>query len=167
MNKSMTNMQKMFVKEYLVDLNATQAAIRAGYSVKNAGKIGPELLGKTRINQEIQAEMKRREERTEVTQDMVVNQLAKIAFLDIKSVVTWNDKNISIRPSDEVDGTTLAEISESTTESGWTKKVKTSDRMRALEMLGRHLGMFTDRIESKNEVTVTFIDDLTTDSPPD
>jgi phage terminase small subunit len=160
--RRLTPKQKRFVDEYLIDLNATQAAIRAGYSKKNAGKIGPELLGKTRISEAIRSSMQKREQRTEVTQDMVVKQLAKIAFLDIKDVVEWNDQSIRIKPSESVDGTVLAEVSETMTESGWTKKVKMSDRMRALDMLGRHLGMFKDKLDVDMKTQVVF-----TNEPPD
>jgi len=157
----LTPKQETFVREYLCDLNATQAAIRAGYSAKNAGKIGPELLGKTRISEAIEKLMKEREKRTEVTQDMIVRQLAKIAFLDIKDVVTWDDgQGIKIRPSDEVDGTVLTEVSETMSEGGWTKKVKMSDRMRAIEMLGKHLGMFKENIQLSGAIGVNFVDDI-------
>lgn len=70
--KKLTDKQLMFVKEYLVDLNATQAAIRAGYSEKNADKIGPELLGKTRVAESIQKAMARRAEKIEITAEYVL-----------------------------------------------------------------------------------------------
>lgn len=75
----LTLKQERFVQEYLVDLNATAAAKRAGYSEKNAGKIGPELLGKTRISAAIQEAIRARQERTEVTQDYVIEKLKAIA----------------------------------------------------------------------------------------
>lgn len=78
----LTPKQEAFVSEYLIDLNATQAAIRAGYSQKNAGKIGPELLGKTRIAEAIHRAMEKRQERTEVTQDYVISKLKEIADKD-------------------------------------------------------------------------------------
>ena len=70
-----TPKQARFVEEYLVDLNATQAAIRAGYSAKNADKIGPELLGKTRVAEAIQEAQAKRSERVSVSQDDVVRGL--------------------------------------------------------------------------------------------
>ncbi|MFD1407534.1 terminase small subunit [Kroppenstedtia eburnea] len=92
----LTSKQQRFVEEYLVDLNATQAAIRAGYSQRNAGKIGHELLGKEKIAEAIDRAKAERSERTEVSQDMVVKQLAKIAFADIKDVVSWGGKEIEV-----------------------------------------------------------------------
>ncbi len=67
-----TPRQARFVDEYLIDLNATQAAIRAGYSAKNADKIGPELLGKSRVSAAIAEAQAKRSERVSVSQDDVV-----------------------------------------------------------------------------------------------
>ncbi len=79
---SLTSKQACFVEEYLVDLNATQAAIRAGYSARNADKIGPELLGKTRVAEAVKAAQQARTERTEITQDEVIQGLKKEATLE-------------------------------------------------------------------------------------
>lgn len=79
---ALTLKQERFVQEYLVDLNATQAAIRAGYSAKTASRIGPELLGKPCISEAIQKAIKKREKRTEVTQDYVIEKLKEIAEKD-------------------------------------------------------------------------------------
>ncbi len=78
----MTPKQKLFVEEYLIDLNATQAAIRAGYSARNADKIGSELLGKTRVAEAVKAAQQARSERTEITQDEVIQGLKKEATLE-------------------------------------------------------------------------------------
>ena len=102
---NLTKKQKMFVAEYLVDLNATQAAIRAGYSEKNAGKIGPELLGKTRISEAIQEQMDARENRTLITADKVLEELAKIGFSNLADY-------IQVRR----DGTAYVDLSELTRE---------------------------------------------------
>lgn len=157
----LTRKQQAFVQEYLVDLNATQAAIRAGYKTKTARQMAAQNMSKLNIQDAIQDGMKVREKRTEVTQDMVIKQLVKIAFLDIKEVVTWSDdQGIKIRPSDDVDGTVLTEVSETLSEGGWTKKVKMSDRMRAIEMLGKHLGMFKENVQLSGSIGVNFVDDI-------
>ena len=75
----LTPKQERFVQEYLGDLNATAAAKRAGYSAKNADKIGSELLGKTRVSEALQKAMQERSQRTEVTQDYVIGKLKAIA----------------------------------------------------------------------------------------
>ena len=79
---ALTAKQAAFVKEYLVDLNATQAAIRAGYSERSAYSIGQENLCKPEIQAAIQEEVKKRSERTEITADMVLREFAKLAFFD-------------------------------------------------------------------------------------
>ncbi|WDL97812.1 terminase small subunit [Alicyclobacillus sp. ALC3] len=161
MSGKLTPKQQAFVREYLVDLNATQAAIRAGYSQRNADKIASQLLGKTRVSDAISAAMHKREQRTEITQDMVLNQLAKIAFADIKNTVEWDDRNIRIRPSDEVDGTIVQSITQTEIKGIVSKEVKLNDRMRALELLGRHLGMFgKDNVNLNADVLVRFVDDV-------
>lgn len=79
---ALTPKQKRFVAEYLLDLNATAAARRAGYSAKTADRIGPELLGKTCVSQAIQEAMQERQQRTEVTQDYVIKKLKEITDKD-------------------------------------------------------------------------------------
>ena len=82
-----TVMQKRFVQEYLIDLNATQAAIRAGYSKKTAQEQASRLLSKVKVQADIQKAMKRRSERTGITQDRVLEELALIAFSDISELL--------------------------------------------------------------------------------
>ncbi len=138
----LTPKQRMFVKEYLVDLNATQAAIRAGYSANRASEIGYQLLQKTTVQEAIQESMKKREKRIEVTQEMIIEQLAKIGFADIKKFVKVKGNQVFIEDFDKVDGTILSEVSE--TQNGI--KIKLNDKMKALELLGRHFGMFNDKL---------------------
>lgn len=75
---ALTPKQRQFVAEYLVDLNATAAARRAGYSAKTADRIGPELLGKSCVSAAIQEAILDRQKRTEVTQDYVIEKLKEI-----------------------------------------------------------------------------------------
>lgn len=82
MARKLTPKQKAFVDEYLIDLNATQACIRAGYSKKTADRIGPELLGNPCVAAAIQKAMQERQRRTEVTQDYVIAKLKEIADKD-------------------------------------------------------------------------------------
>lgn len=142
--------QQRFVEEYLVDLNATQAAIRAGYSPKTAGQIGERLLKKAEVQQALSRRMKAREQRTEVTQDRVVKELAKIAFGDPRNVMSWGPGGVTLKASAELtddEAALVSEVSETTTERGGSLKLKTNDKLKALELLGRHLGMFRDKVE--------------------
>ena len=140
---ALTPKQKRFVAEYLVDLNATQAAIRAGYSKKNADKIGSELLGKTRVFEAIQKEMQDREQRTQITQDMVVRELAKVAFANgtvYARVAGWGSR-VELTDTDQLTGDQRAAIS-CIKEGKYGIEVGTYDKIRALELLGKHLGVF-------------------------
>ncbi|WP_207000721.1 terminase small subunit [Trinickia mobilis] len=153
--KKLTKKQAVFVEEYLVDLNATQAAIRAGYSAKTADKIATQLLGKTLVAEAIAARMKDREARTQITQDKVLREIARIALADPRKVMTWGPKGVDLVACDQLsedDAAIIGEVSESFTENGRTLKVKLNDKLRALDMLGRHLGLFKEKIELSGTV---------------
>lgn len=150
MARKLTPKQELFVQEYLIDLNATQAAIRAGYSVKNADKIGPELLGKTRIAAAIREAMAERSRRTGITADRVLEEIAKIAFLNPNDVVDLDEGKVKATAKKE-DIAAIAGVKVKTipTKSGKgvEREIKFNDKIRALELLGKHLGMFTDKVE--------------------
>lgn len=152
-----TAKQKAFVDEYLIDLNATQAAIRAGYSAANADKIGHELLGKTRVAEYLALRMKAREQRTEITQDRVLQEFAKLAFLDPRRF--YNEKG-GLIPVHELDADVAAALSSMEIvqqRAGMdadgnqafedVKKIKFIDKKGALDSVARHLGMFNDKVQ--------------------
>ncbi|MBN7822180.1 terminase small subunit [Bowmanella yangjiangensis] len=155
---ALTPKQRRFVDEYLIDLNATQAAIRAKYSARTAASIGEENLRKPEIAEAIHQRMKDREKRTEITQDMVLRELAKIGFSDIRKAVKWGETELrvsegeegdlmpyhglSLVGSDQIDDDTAAAISE-VSEGREGLKVKFHDKKGALVEIARHLGMFT------------------------
>ena len=134
----MTEKQKRFVEEYLIDLNATQAAIRAGYSSKNADKIGHELLGKTRVSEAISKAMAERSRRTGINQDRVLQELARIGFAKITDVVD---------PDTEDDLACIQSLKIKPNEFGTEREVKLYDKKSALVDIGKHLGMFKERVE--------------------
>ena len=119
----LTPKQQRFVDEYLIDLNSTQAAIRAGYSAKTANVIGPENLAKPYIQSAVQQAQAKQQERTLITADEVLKNIMRIA--------------------------NKAEEAE-----------KLSDALKGQELLGRHLKMFTDKLEStektENKVEISF-----------
>jgi phage terminase small subunit len=148
--------QQRFVDEYLVDLNATQAAIRAGYSEKRANAIGYDLLTNTDIQTAIDAALAERSKRTEVTADRVVKELARIAFVDTRQIFEWGPGGVTLRPSHELtddEAAIVAEVSETTGKDGSSIKAKRFDKLKALELLGRHLGMFSDKVEVNATIT--------------
>ncbi len=105
--KKLTAKQKLFVEEYLIDLNASAAARRAGYAKKRADQIGFENLKKPDVARAIQLRMADREKRTEITQDRVLQEYARIAFLDPRQLV---DENGTILPLHKLSGDVAAAI---------------------------------------------------------
>mgnify|MGYP003637053091 CR=1 FL=1 len=148
----LTPKQEMFVAEYLIDLNATQAAMRAGYSKKTAEQQGSRLLTNVKVASAIAAAQAKRAGRTEITQDRVLAELAKLGFYDIRKAVRWGGVPevaldgshiypVEMVPSEDMDDETAAAISEvSLTAQG--VKIKMVDKLAALEKMGKHLGMF-------------------------
>lgn len=144
---AITEKQKKFVEEYLIDLNATQAAIRAGYSVKNAGKIGHELLEKTRISNEVTKKIAERSRRTGINADRVLIELAKIAFVNADDVIESKDATLKENASRD-DLAAIQSIKVKTFgEDGVEREIKLADKLKALDMLGRHLGMWNDKLQ--------------------
>lgn len=138
----LTDKQKRFVEEYLVDLNATQAAIRAGYSEKNADKIGHELLGKTRVSEAIRAAMDSRSARTQITQDMVLRELAAIGFSNVTDYVRIDQNGlVCLTPTDNLTREQQRAIS-AIKDGKYGVELRLHDKLSALEQLGKHLGLF-------------------------
>ena len=158
----LTPKQKRFVAEYLIDLNATAAARRAGYSAKTADRIGPELLGKTCVSEAIQQAIQEREKRTEITQDMVLRETAKLAFFDIRKMFGKNGKPLDISKLDDdtvaaLVGLDVQDVSDSDGNYvGFIKKYKMADKIKALELLGKHLGTWEHQDKQQ-----TAVEDLT------
>ena len=151
----LTMKQKAFVAEILVDLNATQAALRAGYSAKNAMHIGYQLLQKTLVQEAIQKAQVNREKRTEITQDRVLAELAKLGFSDMRQFTAWGPGGVGLKSSDELtdeEAACVAEVSETVTQAGGTVRFKLHDKKGALELLARHLGMLNDKLAIIGEV---------------
>lgn len=148
--------QAAFVREYLIDLNATQAAIRAGYSAKTAGSLSFTLLQKVEIQVAIQAGMNKRAIRTEITQDRILTELAKLAFFDVRTLFNDDGSLKDVRDLDDdaaaaIAGIDVNEISSDDGKITITKKVKLLDRNSAIEKCMRHLGMFNDKQTLKHE----------------
>lgn len=149
----LTAKQQRFVDEYLIDLNATQAAIRAGYAPENAGKQGHELLEKTRISNAIAQAMAHRSRRTGITQDRVLRELAKVAFVNANDVI--DPDSATVRPNAaEEDLACIQAVKVKTSESEMgsssEREIKLADKLRALELLGKHLGLFDKRDQANS-----------------
>ena len=161
-------MQDRFVDEWLIDFNGTQAAIRAGYSERSARSIAGRLLTKDNIQREISRRQKDLQRRTEVSQERVVKELARVAFADATDYV-----QVETRTVEKNDGTELSYQTVTLTETAELSadqraaiagikqgangvEVKLHDKIKALELLGRHIGMFNDKIEVRATVENPF-----------
>ena len=153
MGKSkLTPRQQRFVDEYLIDLNATQAAIRAGYSPKGAEVSASKLLRVAKVSAEIAKAQAKRAERTHITQDRVLQELARIAFFDIRRL--YHDDGTLKRPHelDDEAAAVLSAVEVTETMGGeesaplTTKRAKVFDKVQAMTLAMRHLGMLNDKI---------------------
>src|SRR5690606_21301345 len=143
----LTDKQQRFVEEYMVDLNATQAAIRAGYSQNAAHSIGAENLIKPEIQEAIQKRKQELSDSTGITAERVLSEYAKIAFSDARELFTPDNDLFDIRQLDDSTAAAVQYVqvdvmSVQGVPMGQSKKVKLYDKLRALEALGRHIGLF-------------------------
>lgn len=138
----MTDKQERFCEEYMIDLNATQAAIRAGYSPKTANEQGSQLLAKLSIQNRIAQLQAEQSRRTGVSADRVVRELAKIAFVNAADLI--DPKTASLKSDVSHDDLAAVQSVKVKTfgEDGLEQEVKLADKLRALDLLGKHLGMF-------------------------
>jgi phage terminase small subunit len=148
--------QQRFVEEYLVDLNATQASIRAGYSKRTADVQGPRLLGNVRIAAEIQRLKEARAEKMGITAARVLEEVRRLALSDIRCVFDENGKLRAVADLSEEQAAAISSVEVVTSsipighgevEIESTHKLKAWDKLRALELLAKHLGLLRDRVE--------------------
>ena len=150
--KKLTPKQQAFVAEYLVDLNATQAAIRAGYSAKTAEQQASRLLSNVKVAEAIAERMKERASRTEITQDRVLKEYARLAFFDPRKLFDSAGRPKAIHELDDdtaavVAGLDVVNVGNAELGEGEVLKFKLADKKGALDSVARHLGMFNDKLD--------------------
>lgn len=151
---ALTPKQKIFADEYLIDLNATRAYKMAYPKVKkdeSARVNGSKLLTNTNVAEYIDKRMKDREKRTEITQDMVLQELAKIGFANVTDFVTIEGGCVKVKATNQMPRDKLGVIA-GIKEGANGIEVKLNDKEKALELIGRHLGMFKDKMELSGEI---------------
>jgi phage terminase small subunit len=135
---TVTPKQSIFAREYLIDLNATQAALRAGYKLSYAKRACFVLLRKPDVAASVAEGMAARAKRTEIDADRVMREYAKLAFADIAKLATWGKKGVELREHTEISADDTAAI----VELSRAGKIKIHDKRAALDALARHLGAF-------------------------
>lgn len=154
---NLTAKQSAFVAEYLIDLNATQAAIRAGYSANTAQEIGSENLSKPMVQEAIQEALRARAERLQVDADYVLRRLVEIDQMDVLDILEedgtlkqisewpkiWRQYLSGLDITEEFGGAGADKV-----QTGWIKKIKWPDKVKNLELLGRHVNVqaFKDQL---------------------
>lgn len=168
---NLTPKQQRFVEEYLIDLNATQAAIRAGYSEKTARSIGQRLLTNVDIQKAIEDAQSKRAEQTQIDAAYVLRRLVEIDQMDVLDIMDdkyclkpigewpkiWRQYISSIENLEEFEG-----FGEDRTQIGWLKKIKWPDKTKNLELLGKHVsvGAFKDKVEHSGQLEIQSLSDL-------
>jgi phage terminase small subunit len=147
---SLTAKQARFVEEYLVDLNATQAAIRAGYASRSADVTGARLLGNAKVAAAITSAQSKRSERTEITADRVLLEWGYLGMYDPADIAS----HPMTGPAD------IAKLPEPVRRAivgwGWDKHgnftLKLASKQSALDSIGKHLGMFVEKVEHSGSI---------------
>ncbi|MBG7007101.1 terminase small subunit [Pseudomonas aeruginosa] len=180
---ALTKKQRLFVDEYLLDLNATQAAIRAGYSTRRATELGYQLLQRSEVAQAIQAAMAERSKRTEVEADYVIRRLREIDEMDVLDILEDDGSFRSIRDWPRawrqfLSGIEIAELFEGRGDdrriAGVLRKVKWPDKLRNLELLSRHVGTESAALDlelkrldvAKKRAELKLLENPEDDAPP-
>ena len=139
--------QKLFVEAYLQTLNATEAARRAGYSEPNSNYAN--VLRNPLVWSVIEERMAERRAQNPHLEQRILEELCRIAFADPRDLMRWGPDGVELRPSDELDAAQAAAVDEVSEGRGGVIRLKKHDKVKALELLGRHLGLFADRLHAE------------------
>lgn len=154
--------QKLFADEYLIDLNATQAAIRAGYSTHSAYAQGSKLLKHRKVSAYIDRRMAVLSKRTGVTQERIMRELARIAFIDPTELINMSEAELHDDTSaDDRAVIQSVKVKVIPTEDGniTEREIRLADKVKALELLGKRFKMWTDKVEAEVDTEITIVMD--------
>lgn len=149
-DEGLNDRQRLFVEEYLADLNQTQAAIRAGFSPKTAKQKACNMMKKPNIREAVDKAMAERSKRTGINADRVLLELGRCGLYNALDFINAKDATVMDNATAD-DGAAIASVKVKTTptENGniVEREIKLVDKLKALELAGRHLGMFIDKTE--------------------
>ncbi|MER2061396.1 MAG: terminase small subunit [Aerococcus urinaeequi] len=157
---------KLFCKEYMIDLNATQAAVRAGYSPKSAREIGNENLKKPAVMEYLKKMMDKRATKLEITAERVLQEYARIGFSQITDFVhvqtVGEEQKVVVKDTKDLSLEQIAALA-SIEQGEFGIKVKLHEKIRALDAMSKHLGVFREELKITNDISVTIVDDIKED----
>lgn len=146
----LTPRQERFCQEYAKSLHQTNAAIKAGYSKESASEQASRLVRNPQVIKRLNQIIGQRTRRYEVSAERILKELARVAYSDITNYVTFNESGVRIKESSDLSpaqAAAIQEVSEVINQNGGTTKFKLHDKVKALELLGKHLKLFSDRVE--------------------
>jgi len=159
--------QEKFVKEYLVDCNGTQAAIRAGYAKNSANEQAARLLAKDSIQAAVDKLKVKQQKRTQITADRVLQEVERLGMSQLSDYVKWGPDGVVLKDSSELTPDQAAAVSEVTqtyTKDGGSIKFKLHDKGKMLELLGKHLSLFNEKVDhAPIVINVNLPDDVDVD----
>ena len=150
----LTKKEEQWINEFMIDLNATTASVRAGYSPRTSNTIGSQLL--TKLSNHVSRAMQERGKRTRTSADRVLMEVKRLALSNILNVCKWDeDGNVTVKASDKISPAVAASIlaiSATTTTSrdgdvSRTVMIKLHPKTENLKTLGQHLGLFREKLE--------------------
>lgn len=154
-DEKLTPLQERFCQEYLIDQNGKQAAIRAGYAGGQSAEVNAsKLLRITKVRHRLEELREKQTERLELSADMVLKALLDIAKADLADAYDDEGGMLSVKQMPKKFRNALAGAEETLTQNGLSRKIKLNDRIKALELLGRHLKLFTDKVEHSGSLTL-------------
>lgn len=159
MARKLTNKRAAFVREYLKDCHGRNAAIRAGYSERSARFIACELLQDPAVQAAVQAGQRAAAERSDVTVDEIIREYRRIAFSNLNQYLSFGPNGVKLKSSAEIDEAALAAVREISERAATENDVRTvsfrlHSKTAALAALAKHLGMFSEKLETKVQAAV-------------
>lgn len=146
--RPLTAKQKCFVEEYMKDFNGVAAMKRAGYQNRNGKLTSTRLLASPQVRAAVDARIAERRAAHELEAERVIVELSRIAFSDARELMTWGPDGMCLRDSADVPDDAAASVAEVSVQKAGTR-LKLHDKVKALELLGKHFGLFADRLKAE------------------